>query len=587
MEKILKKEASNTKKQSDRHKSKLEQDKKQNEMMNRIAEKRLQTQELMKNKNYFNENKKRKEEAQKEYERERNRREKLMKESRARKIEEDRQKLIKERKEKEKLYKEHIKPRNHQNTHKHTYIPKEVKTTFRIETMNKVKTNTALASTALLLMTGVLIAEEKEEMRWLGTKLELNSRDLVIKKPNIKLNYEEILDYETRKEKGYHYYLLKTEHEDYLFRTKEVDFLTNFANALNNYLHSEYPNEDLSILDNDYTNEDLSKIENSYTNEDLSKIDNDYNNDKEPSLTYTSTKQNPKTYESKQIFPNKEEIKKGLNLDFNSETDNLILKPYIEDINNLEEDVIAMDVYIQTVLAYEDKAESLEKQGLIDEAKILYEKVVNDYKFAGDFPYRRLRTIYNKEKKYDEIVRICDLEINNIGNIGYLKGKYLLIRTNTTPKNNEDLKGIKRIKNNALKKLKKEKEEEQKNKLKERKTKDEEKKLSKQNEKKEKNQEIGENFERDLELSQELEKENKTNEAIKLYESITRAKYPEKLPYYRLCILYRKKKNYKKELTTCNKAIRNIKNKKQKEWFKERKIKVQEKLDKQDTKKKN
>ena len=52
--------------------------------------------------------------------------------------------------------------------------------------------------------------------------------------------------------------------------------------------------------------------------------------------------------------------------------------------------------------------------------------------------------------------------------------------------------------------------------------------------------------------------------------------YPNKLPYQRLCLLYRKNKDYNKELETCNKAIK-ILNQYEFKWFLERKNKVKQK----------
>lgn len=244
-----------------------------------------------------------------------------------------------------------------------------------------------------------------------------------------------------------------------------------------------------------------------------------------------------------------------------SSSDNLVLKPFKESLD-IEENVKAMQKYDETVLSYNDEGKMLEKNGQIEEAMIIYEKLVNEYKFGGNFPYDRLNAIYYKQNNPKEIIRICNLAIENLGHVGYLRGKELMINPEVTSAGTKEK--VKKFKDRKKREEKRLKKSEQKEKEKEKQAQD---------------QEIIEKCANDLELAQRLEEEDKIDEAIKLYETVTKAKYPEKLPYTRLCILYRKKKNYKKELTTCNKAIRNLSNKKQKEWFKERKIKVQEKID--------
>ena len=242
-------------------------------------------------------------------------------------------------------------------------------------------------------------------------------------------------------------------------------------------------------------------------------------------------------------------------------SDNLVLKPFKESLD-IEENVKAMQKYDETVLSYNDEGKMLEKNDQIEEAIIIYEKLVNEYKFGGNFPYDRLNAIYYKQNNPKEIIRICNLAIENLGHVGYLRGKELMINPEVTSAGTKEK--VKKFKDRKKREEKKLKKSEQKEKEKEKQAQD---------------QEIIEKCANDLELAQRLEEEDKIDEAMKLYETVTKAKYPEKLPYTRLCILYRKKKNYKKELTTCNKAIRNLSNKKQKEWFKERKIKVQEKID--------
>ena len=262
------------------------------------------------------------------------------------------------------------------------------------------------------------------------------------------------------------------------------------------------------------------------------------------------------------IDKNKDEILNETKNMHITSSDNLVLKPFKESLD-IEENIKAIQKYDETVLSYNDEGKMLEKNDQIEEAIIIYEKLVNEYKFGGNFPYDRLNAIYYKQNNPKEIIRICNLAIENLGHVGYLRGKELMINPEVTSAGTKEK--VKKFKDRKKREEKKLKKSEQKEKEKEKQAQD---------------QEIIEKCANDLELAQRLEEEDKIDEAIKLYETVTKAKYPEKLPYNRLCILYRKKKNFKKELTTCNKAIRNLSNKKPKEWFKERKIKVQEKIDK-------
>lgn len=51
-----------------------------------------------------------------------------------------------------------------------------------------------------------------------------------------------------------------------------------------------------------------------------------------------------------------------------------------------------------------------EKQGRLDDAIRLYEKNINS-EFEGDHPYERLRIIYSRQKRYDDVVRVLEQAI--------------------------------------------------------------------------------------------------------------------------------------------------------------------------------
>lgn len=52
----------------------------------------------------------------------------------------------------------------------------------------------------------------------------------------------------------------------------------------------------------------------------------------------------------------------------------------------------------------------LEKEGKIEEAVQLYEQNIAE-SFIGDHPYNRLRVIYKKQKKIDDIIRVLEKAI--------------------------------------------------------------------------------------------------------------------------------------------------------------------------------
>jgi len=61
------------------------------------------------------------------------------------------------------------------------------------------------------------------------------------------------------------------------------------------------------------------------------------------------------------------------------------------------------------------RGRDLEKQGNITDAIELYELNVA-YGFEGDFPYDRLRVIYSKQKRYDDVIRVLERAIDVFDN---------------------------------------------------------------------------------------------------------------------------------------------------------------------------
>ena len=106
-------------------------------------------------------------------------------------------------------------------------IPKEKRKLIRkghadIEIFKKVKSNTALASAALFLATGVLVAEAKEEMKWVKTKLEIKDYGIKIKRPYLFHKYSDFRYFKVNQEDDYYLFSIGFDDENLIhFRTKE------------------------------------------------------------------------------------------------------------------------------------------------------------------------------------------------------------------------------------------------------------------------------------------------------------------------------------------------------------------------------
>jgi len=65
----------------------------------------------------------------------------------------------------------------------------------------------------------------------------------------------------------------------------------------------------------------------------------------------------------------------------------------------------------------------LEKIGYIDKAIKLYEQNIEN-KFDGDHPYERLRIIYSCTERYEDLIRVCQLYLQNVHQDQRLREKY-------------------------------------------------------------------------------------------------------------------------------------------------------------------
>lgn len=249
------------------------------------------------------------------------------------------------------------------------------------------------------------------------------------------------------------------------------------------------------------------------------------------------SKYNPNLLNIKTKINNKESKD---NKDVSSIPHDRLIEIEYKEFSNSSKEIKASDKYLDVVIALNNKAKSLEKSKP-DEAISIYEKVINEYKFSGNYPYDRLIILYRKDKRYEDIIRVCDTAIVNLKYNGYIIGNKIMFKEH--------------IRADAVRKTEKFKQT----------RKDTEYLL--------KNKKITDR----IKEGQEFEKQKELDKAICIYEEVIATNYPKKLPYQRLCIVYRKKKDYEKELDICDRAIQ-ILNEHEAKWFEERKIKVLEKL---------
>ncbi|WP_298518889.1 hypothetical protein [uncultured Methanobrevibacter sp.] len=103
-------------------------------------------------------------------------------------------------------------------------VKKEIpfKSKVDIEIFTNVKSNTALASAALFLATGVLLAEAKEEMKWVKTQLEIKDDRIIIKRPYIYHKYKDFRYFKVDQEDDYYLFYIGFSNEELIhFKTKE------------------------------------------------------------------------------------------------------------------------------------------------------------------------------------------------------------------------------------------------------------------------------------------------------------------------------------------------------------------------------
>lgn len=98
----------------------------------------------------------------------------------------------------------------------------------------------------------------------------------------------------------------------------------------------------------------------------------------------------------------------------------------------------AADEIEDIVVSRNLKGNEYEREGDETKAILLYESNIKD-KFDGSHPYERLRVIYTRHKRYEDIIRICQSYIENGQHDPQLKTKYeeLIIKLKEKTDENE------------------------------------------------------------------------------------------------------------------------------------------------------
>jgi tetratricopeptide (TPR) repeat protein len=85
------------------------------------------------------------------------------------------------------------------------------------------------------------------------------------------------------------------------------------------------------------------------------------------------------------------------------------------------------------------RAQKLEKENELQNAIVLYEQNINDG-FLASLPYERLRIIYEKQKSYQDAIRVCKRYIETLQMVSKFWSQYPNIRQ--IPKYEESIKKL-------------------------------------------------------------------------------------------------------------------------------------------------
>ena len=184
-----------------KRKSKLEEEK-YDVVRNKI------TQQKLEDRKHIKENQKRKKEAVKRFEKEKAKREEL------------KSKQLK----KEKNFAEFT---SNESLSK-IKLPKNGE--VEIEIIKNVKSNTALASAALFLTTGILLAEAKEENKWVKTKLIFDDEKIEIKNPHYKIKYKDMNEIQTGQDEDWNLFFMAFDNKKEIYFKTKYEYLYEILN---------------------------------------------------------------------------------------------------------------------------------------------------------------------------------------------------------------------------------------------------------------------------------------------------------------------------------------------------------------------
>lgn len=184
-----------------KRKSKLEAEQ-YDDVRNKIAQQKLE------DRKHIKENQQRRKEAIKSFEKEKAKREELK---------------LKQRK-KEKNY---TKFTTNDSSSK-IQLPKSGE--VEIEIIKNVKSNTALASAALFLTTGIFLAGAKEENKWVKTTLKFDTEKIEIKNPHFKIKYKDMKKIQIRQDNDWNLFHVAFDNNKEIYFKTKYEYLYEILN---------------------------------------------------------------------------------------------------------------------------------------------------------------------------------------------------------------------------------------------------------------------------------------------------------------------------------------------------------------------
>lgn len=111
-------------------------------------------------------------------------------------------------------------------------VKKEIpfKSKVDIEIFTNIKSNTSLASAALFLATGVLLAEAKEEMKWVKTTLKFDMEKIEIKNPHYKIKYKDMKKIQIGQDNDWNLFHVAFENNKEIYFKTKYEYLYEILN---------------------------------------------------------------------------------------------------------------------------------------------------------------------------------------------------------------------------------------------------------------------------------------------------------------------------------------------------------------------